>query len=48
MTTSAVVMMVVMLTLFGGGFAALLTLALCRERQEKRDGNRVDPRDDGQ
>lgn len=42
MSVSAVVMMVVMLTLFGGGFAVLMTLALRREP----DGDQTDPDQD--
>lgn len=44
MSVSAVVMMVVMLTLFWGGFAALLTLSLRRER----GGDQTDPKEDEQ
>lgn len=40
MSVSAVVMMVVMLTLFGGGFVALLILAL----RQDRDGDPSDPK----
>ncbi len=44
MSLSAVVMMVVMLTLFWGGFTALLILALRRESRS----DQTDPEENGQ